>query len=127
MPEEQPAEPQADGLEDLINQFAHGEVDAQTVAASIRKDDPTRPAADLTYAEKIKRTVEDDNDYSGTFSEVVAARLSGVITAAQYEELREAFVPPGAQTGEEADMADDATDSAAATAANAAPEAQPKK
>lgn len=102
---ETPAAPKAEaggGLPALFQQFAKGEVDAATVANAIRKDDPSRPSASLTYEQKEKRAMEDDYDYEGTFSEVVAAWIGGQITDAQYHEIRAAFVPEAATAGEEA-------------------------
>lgn len=99
------------GLPALIQQFARGETDATAVANAIRKDDPSRPSAELTYEQKEKRAMEDDNDYSDTFSEVVAAWIGGQITDAQYNELRTAFVPEGATTGEEDDAGEEEVES----------------
>lgn len=107
-----------DGLPALIQQFAKGEVDAATVAASIRTEDPNRPAGDLTYEQKEKRAMEDDyGDYRGSWSEVVAAWIGGQITDAQFNELRTAFTPEGATTGEEADAGEEEVAAEEGTAA----------
>lgn len=91
----------------LIEQFARGEVDAATVANSIRKEDPNRPATDLTYEQKEKRAMDDDyGDYRGSFSEVTAAWIADELTDEQYNQLRTAFTPEGATSGEEDEAAE---------------------
>lgn len=102
----------AGGLPALIQQFARGEIDAETVANSVKRDDPDRPAAELTFEQKEKRAMEDDYDYAGTFSEVTAAWIAGTLTDAQYQQLRTAFTPEGATSGEEDDAGEEETDQA---------------
>lgn len=107
----------SDGLQALIDKYAHGQASADDVAQAVRvTGDPNRPSGDLTFQQSYQRQMEDDNDYTGTFSEIAAAWIAGEITDAQFEELRTAVTPEGAAIGNEihqgaeGDPADNAAD-----------------
>jgi hypothetical protein len=85
-------------LKDLLDRIGSGEIDVHDALPEfrdlLRRSDPDRPPGDLTYKQKERRALEDDHgDYRGTFSEVTAAWISGNLTDAQYQTLREAVAP----------------------------------
>lgn len=80
-------------LKKTLDRIAAGEVTAEEVAGrvgEIVRANSRQPAED--WLERERRAWEDDYDFTDTFSEVEAARLSGRITEEQYATLRRAVV-----------------------------------
>lgn len=90
-------------LKTLIDKIASGSLDVTKAVPEFQKivvtADPNRPAGALSYEDRERRRMEDDNDYENTFSEVVAAWVGGQLSDEQFGVLRAAATPEGATTG----------------------------
>lgn len=81
---------------DIIKKVVSKQLTPEAAVPALQKvlvtSDPTRESGDLSFEQKEKRAMADDNDYTNTFSEIVAAWVGGQLSDEQFGAIREGIL-----------------------------------